>query len=330
MAIEPQLIGGSIRRFGDSLPKSKKMWYRRIPGERSVMQMGNSRVNKNTMTVPEMRKLLGLHKTDSYWLIHKGLFETEVIGGQIRIDKSSFEQWYENQDHYRKVNGAEPGKQLRKHYYTIREAAEMLAVNEDTFRDIVASQHIPAEVIGNRVRIRCADFDAWYAGQTRYRNPEDRAADQERKDQSITVPEMGRLLGIDSRAAWKIASHRASGLVLIRVADRPRVTLDSFDRWYQGQTEYVKLADLPSEEQEKLELRRQREALLRMIQKGKQFLSIHEAAVFLRLSDYEVRQTAMDDDVLSAKKIGKSWYIPLDSLYRYVEAFGEEQAEASE
>lgn len=29
---------------------------------------------KNTMSVPEMRRLLGLKKTESYWLVHRNFF----------------------------------------------------------------------------------------------------------------------------------------------------------------------------------------------------------------------------------------------------------------
>ena len=63
------------------------------------------------MSVPEMRKLLGLKKTDSYWLVHKNFFKTEVIGGMMRIDLVSFEKWYANQVKYKKVDGEEPGKE---------------------------------------------------------------------------------------------------------------------------------------------------------------------------------------------------------------------------
>ena len=34
---------------------------------------------KTTMSVREMRQLLGLGKTDSYWLLHKNLFEVILI-----------------------------------------------------------------------------------------------------------------------------------------------------------------------------------------------------------------------------------------------------------
>jgi hypothetical protein len=34
------------------------------------------------MTVPEMGKLLGLKKTDRYWLVHKNVFESKEIAGR--------------------------------------------------------------------------------------------------------------------------------------------------------------------------------------------------------------------------------------------------------
>lgn len=45
------------------------------------------------MTVPEMGKLLGLKKTDRYWLVHKNVFESKEIAGKIRINIASFEKW---------------------------------------------------------------------------------------------------------------------------------------------------------------------------------------------------------------------------------------------
>ena len=64
------------------------------------------------MTVPEMGKLLGLKKTDQYWLVHKNVFESKEIAGKIRINIASFEKWYANQIKYHKVTGEEPGKLL--------------------------------------------------------------------------------------------------------------------------------------------------------------------------------------------------------------------------
>ena len=66
------------------------------------------------MTVPEMGKLLGLKKTDRYWLVHKNVFESKEIAGKIRINIASFEKWYANQIKYHKVTGEEPGKTEKK------------------------------------------------------------------------------------------------------------------------------------------------------------------------------------------------------------------------
>lgn len=45
---------------------------------------------KKWMTVTEMGDLLGLKKTDRYWLVHKNLFETREIVGQMRVNIASF------------------------------------------------------------------------------------------------------------------------------------------------------------------------------------------------------------------------------------------------
>lgn len=67
-------------------------------------------MNKKSMSVTEMRKLLGIGKTDSYWLVKKGYFETVIIAGKMRIMVDSFEKWYDNQLHYRKVDGTPQGR----------------------------------------------------------------------------------------------------------------------------------------------------------------------------------------------------------------------------
>lgn len=68
---------------------------------------------KTTMSVTEMRKMLGLGKTDSYWLVHKNCFETIIVNGKMRIVIDSFEKWYANQIKHAKVDGPPPGEELR-------------------------------------------------------------------------------------------------------------------------------------------------------------------------------------------------------------------------
>ena len=57
----------------------------------------------------------------------------------------------------------------------------------------------------------------------------------------MTVPELGRLLGLDRRQAWKLHTKVKSAFVTIRVASKPRVTKQSFEDWYQNQAEYTKV-----------------------------------------------------------------------------------------
>jgi hypothetical protein len=64
-------------------------------------------MRKKSMSVMEMGRMLGLKKTNSYWLIKKGWFETVMVAGKMRVMVDSFEEWYQNQTHYKKVNAVE-------------------------------------------------------------------------------------------------------------------------------------------------------------------------------------------------------------------------------
>ena len=104
---------------------------------------------KTTMSVREMRQLLGLGKTDSYWLLHKNLFEVILINDKRRIVISSFEKWYANQVKYHKVNGSPPGEELCKRSYSVVEAAEILSVDTETIYTLIRRAGLRQEVFGN-------------------------------------------------------------------------------------------------------------------------------------------------------------------------------------
>ena len=48
-------------------------------------------MKKKSMSVREMRRLLGLGKTESYWLVKKNYFDTVIIAGKMRVMIESFE-----------------------------------------------------------------------------------------------------------------------------------------------------------------------------------------------------------------------------------------------
>lgn len=82
-----------------------------------------------TLTVPAMRRMLGLGKTESYWLLKKGYFKTNIIHEHFYVDRDSFEKWYANQFRYKKVNPAEPpGQKLAETTYSVTELAELLGI----------------------------------------------------------------------------------------------------------------------------------------------------------------------------------------------------------
>lgn len=62
---------------------------------------------KTSMPVCEMAAMLGIKKTDSYWLIKKHLFDVIIVDKKMRIMVDSFEKWYAGQTHYHKVAGGD-------------------------------------------------------------------------------------------------------------------------------------------------------------------------------------------------------------------------------
>ena len=114
------------------------------------------------MSVREMQHLLGLGKTDSYWLLHKNFFEVILINDKMRIVISSFEKWYANQVKYHKVNGPPPGEELCKRSYSILEVAEILKVNSDTVYTLIRQGKLKAETVGFWMRIPKEEFERWY------------------------------------------------------------------------------------------------------------------------------------------------------------------------
>ena len=49
---------------------------------------------RTSMSVLEMGRMLGLGKTESYWLIKKNYFKTILVGNTMRVMIDSFEEWY--------------------------------------------------------------------------------------------------------------------------------------------------------------------------------------------------------------------------------------------
>ena len=258
-----------------------------------------------TMSVREMREILGIKKTESYWLIKKHYFDTVKIAGRMRIVKKSFESWYANQIHYRKVQGEEPGIKLRSESYSAREIGEMLGITTSSVYDLIQHAKLKTVSVNYQLRVPRTVFETWYRSQNHYRNAQDRERDRMIEEASMTVPEMGRLLGIDRRAAWKLHTKAKAALVTIRVAGKPRITKESFEQWYQNQSEYVKVSALSkSSGQENTPNKDVAE---------KSFFPLKEAAFLLNTDDRDLYRRIQRHEI-QGKKIGKQWYIRAEEL----------------
>lgn len=120
------------------------------------------------MKVRDVGRMLGLKKTESYWLVHKGYFKTLLICGNMRVDMDSFEEWYDSQFHYKKVDGPPPGSKYA-HTMSLTEMMETMGVSEDTVRFIIKKGWVETEVVDNRIRILRDSFESWYSTQDRYK-----------------------------------------------------------------------------------------------------------------------------------------------------------------
>lgn len=129
-------------------------------------------MSKTSMSVIEMGKSLGLGKTESYWLVHKEQFETRLIAGKMRVMVESFERWYANQLHYKKISGELPGKELLKRTMTVPTMAKLLGIKEANAYELIHRLHfrsVKTEYSSQRLLIDKATFNEWLKKQTHYK-----------------------------------------------------------------------------------------------------------------------------------------------------------------
>ena len=153
---------------------------------------------------------------------------------------SSFEKWYANQVKYHKVNGPPPGEDLCKRSYSVPDAAEILKVKPETIYTLIRQGKLKTETTDFCMRIPKEEFERWYRSQSRYRTAADRERDREIEAQTISIPEMAKLLGIPRKNVYGILDCKKyrDCFVIERVADRPRITKKSFKAWLKSQSTY--------------------------------------------------------------------------------------------
>lgn len=178
---------------------------------------------KRTMSVPEMRKLLGIKKTESYWLVHKNYFKTELINGTMRVDIASFEKWYANQTKHKKVTGEKPGAQLCAASYSFRDVANMLGEYDGTIYDLWNRKGLPTVTVNYRKRIPREIFDSWYENQNEYHKVDGSATIEEIEEKFILFREAAAMLKMSNEELLTlIRKGKYKDLLEMRMFDNKR------------------------------------------------------------------------------------------------------------
>lgn len=184
---------------------------------------------RKTMTVSQMRKMLGLKKTESYWLVHRNFFKTDIVNGHMMIDVESFEKWYANQVKHRKVDGPEPGAELTRMSYSFSEVAKMLGVSGAVVYEIWDKNNLETFTVDFVKRIPKDVFEKWYAGQTRYRKRKHGSHLGAKRSSYISREEAAVMAGVAPATVSRWASE---GYFRFTKTDKIlRIKKDSFESW---------------------------------------------------------------------------------------------------
>lgn len=192
---------------------------------------------RTSMSVREMGRLLGLGKTESYYLVKKNYFKVITVGTTMRVMIPSFEEWYANQSFYKKVDGPEPGSQLKLTSMSAEELGTLLGISEASAYDLIAKGHFERIEVLGKMRISNESFWKWYATQSIYRTLEDQAKDSEKMESTLRMPEIARMLGIHRNQVYDIVKR--ANLETIQIGRYKCVTKDSFYHWYESQSRYT-------------------------------------------------------------------------------------------
>lgn len=184
---------------------------------------------RKTMTVSQMRKMLGLKKTESYWLVHRNFFKTDIVNGHMMIDVESFEKWYANQVKHRKVDGPEPGAELTRMSYSFSEVAKILGVSGAVVYEIWDKNNLETFTVDFVKRIPKDVFEKWYAGQTRYRKRKHGSHLGAKRSSYISREEAAVMAGVAPATVSRWASE---GYFRFTKTDKIlRIKKDSFESW---------------------------------------------------------------------------------------------------
>ena len=196
---------------------------------------------RTSMSVPEMGRLLGLGKTDSYWLVKKHYFKTIQVGRAMRVMVDSFEDWYAHQYTYKKADGTPPGQGYDGVLLSAMDIANILGLSYASAAELIAKGHFEMRDVYGKRRVVKESFDRWYASQSFYMTVDDKAKNADVLESTFSLPDIARMLGVHRNQIYYLAN--TGRFEIVQVGRQRRVTIESFEAWYCRQTYYRKLSE---------------------------------------------------------------------------------------
>lgn len=174
------LVSGKMRVVIESFEHwyTGQVKYRKVTGEPP-----GERLRQESYSAQDMGKMLGVSEDVAYYIINRYELPTILVDYWKRVPREAFEKWYASQSKYRTLEDQEKDAELERHSMTMPEMARLLDVPRKTVYEIMRSERgrktLQVIKLAGKKRILNRSFDIWYAGQTEYLKPEDRAGHPE-------------------------------------------------------------------------------------------------------------------------------------------------------
>ena len=191
--------------------------------DRQRNRMMNADEMKRTMSVPEMRKLLGIKRRKATgWYTRITLKQnslTEPCVLILQVLKSGMR----DQTKHKKVTGEKPGAQLCAASYSFRDVANMLGEYDGTIYDLWNRKGLPTVTVNYRKRIPREIFGSWYEKQNEYHKVDGPATIEEIEEKFILFREAAAMLKMSNEELLTlIRKGKYKDLLEMRMFDNKR------------------------------------------------------------------------------------------------------------
>ena len=174
------LVSGKMRVVIESFENwyAGQVKYRKVTGEPP-----GEKLRQESYSAQDMGKMLGVSEDVAYYIINRYELPTILVNYWKRVPREAFEKWYASQSKYRTLEDQQKDIELERHSMTMPEMARLLDVPRKIVYEIMRSERgrktLQVIELAGKKRILNRSFDIWYAGQTEYLKPEDRAGHPE-------------------------------------------------------------------------------------------------------------------------------------------------------